>query len=112
MSGDLIPISDEQAKAVQAALKTLRGVGAFLEKALGSTPADLVGLLGGDWLRVRRAENTVRMLHRAEERLKARGIKDPEPASLTIALPIFRAAADESREQLQDLWARLLAAAM
>lgn len=35
----------------------------------------------------------------------------PEPASLSIGLPILKAAADESREELQDLWARLLAAA-
>jgi hypothetical protein len=37
---------------------------------------------------------------------------EAEPASLSIALPIIRAAADESRDELQDIWARLLAAAM
>jgi hypothetical protein len=109
---DLVPISDEQAKAIQEALRTLRGVGAFLEKALGGVPEDLVGLLGGDWLRVRRAENMVKMIERAKERLEARGVEEPEPANLTIALPILRAAADESREELRDIWARLLAAAM
>lgn len=35
-----------------------------------------------------------------------------ERVSLVIALPLFEAAADENREELQDLWARLLAAAM
>jgi hypothetical protein len=39
-------------------------------------------------------------------------ITDPEPPSLKLALPILAAAADESHEELQDLWARLLAAAM
>ena len=57
MSGDLIPISGEQAKLGQEILKTLRGLGSFIGQALGSTPEDLVGYLGGDWLRVRRAEN-------------------------------------------------------
>jgi Abortive infection alpha len=42
--------------------------------------------------------------------MEARG-KKPEHASLSIALPILIAAADESREELQDIWARLLAAA-
>jgi hypothetical protein len=42
--------------------------------------------------------------------LKKDGIK-PEAASLSIGLPILIAAADESREEIQDLWARLLAAA-
>jgi hypothetical protein len=52
------------------------------------------------------------MMNRAKERLEKWGVKDHEPASLTIALPILRGAADESREELQDLWARLLAATM
>jgi hypothetical protein len=71
-----------------------------------------VGYLGGDWLHIRRAENIAKMMQRARERLEAWAVKDAEPASLTIALPILRGAADESREQIQDLWARLLAAAM
>ena len=66
MSNQLIPISDEQAKAIQEGLKTLRGLGAFLEKVLGSTPEDLVGFLGGDWLRVRRAENIAGMMEKSQ----------------------------------------------
>jgi hypothetical protein len=108
----LIPISDEQAKLGQEALKLLRGLGSFFEKALGSVPEDLIGFLGGDWLRVRRAENMAKMMSCAKERLEARRVKDTKPASLTLALPILRGAADESREELRDLWARLLAAAM
>ena len=34
-----------------------------------------------------------------------------KPASLSLVLPIAVSAADESRDELQDLWARLLAAA-
>ncbi len=49
---------------------------------------------------------------RARERPEARGVKDPSPADLAVALPILHAAADESRDELQDLYARLLAAAM
>lgn len=37
--------------------------------------------------------------------------RESEPASLSVALPIIIAAADESRDELQDIWARLLAAA-
>jgi hypothetical protein len=53
-----------------------------------------------------------RMMRRAKERLEARGVKNPQAANLTIALPILHAAADESREELQALWAKLLANAM
>jgi hypothetical protein len=103
------PISDEQAK--QEALKILQGLGAFLRDTFGTVPQDLVGLLGGDWLKVRRAENLARILEKAKVRLRARHLETPEPASLSIALPILVAAADESRDELQEIWARLLAAA-
>jgi hypothetical protein len=39
-------------------------------------------------------------------------VADPEPPSLKYAIPIFQASADEENEELQDLWSRLLAAAM
>jgi len=108
----MIPISDEQAKLGQELLKTLRGVGSFIEKALGSTPEDLVAYFGGDRLRVRRAENLVRHFVEARRRLDDWGIKEPIPASLSVAFPILQGAADEDREVLVDLWARLLANAM
>jgi len=112
MSGSLIPVSDEQAKLLQELLKTLRGAGSFIEKALGSTPEDLVGYLGGDWLRVRRAENLVKYFLKTMQRLDDWGIKEPIHAPLSVALPILQGAADEDREELADLWARLLANAM
>jgi hypothetical protein len=110
-SDSLIPISDEQAKAIQEALKTLQGLGGFLKETFGTVPEDIVALLGGNWLKVRRAENLLKILQKSKERLKARGINTHEPASLSIALPLLVAAADESRDELQEIWARLLAAA-
>jgi hypothetical protein len=112
MSDSLIPISDEQAKLGQEALKALRGLGGFFEQALGSVPEDLIGYLGGDWLRVRRGENIARMLRQAKARLEATETTDIKPATLTVALPILQGAADEDRDELVDLWARLLANAM
>ena len=111
MSGSIIPISDEQAKLGQEILKTLRGLGSFIEKALGSTPEDLIAYFGGDRLRVRRAENLVRLLEEAR-RLADWNVDKPTPASLSVAIPILRNAADEDREELVDLWARLFANAM
>jgi hypothetical protein len=112
VSGSLIPISDEQAKLGQEVLKTLRELGSFFATALGSTPEDLVAYLGGDWLRVRRAENVVRLMREARQRLADRSVEEPIPASPSVALPILQGAADESRDELVDLWARLLANAM
>jgi hypothetical protein len=107
----IIPISDEQAKAIQEALKTLQGLGGYLKQTFGTVPEDIVGLLGGDWLRARRVENLVRTIEKMRERLKTRGVEPTEPPSLSLLLPILVAAAEKSRDELQDIWARLLAAA-
>jgi len=107
----LVPITDEQAKLGQKALEVLQGLGGFLKETLGTVPEDLVGILGGNLLKVRRAENLARIVQEARERLKARGIHKPEPPSISILLPIVVASAEESRDELVDIWARLLAAA-
>jgi abortive infection alpha-like protein len=107
---NLIPISDEQAKLGQEAPKTLHGLGCFLKETFGTMPQDIVGLLGGDYLKVRRAENLFRTVERAKKRFEDRGIKHPD-ASPSLAIPIMIAAADESRDELQEMWAALLAAA-
>lgn len=113
MSDSLIPITDEQAKLGQEIVRALHGLGSFVKTALGSTPEDLVGYyLGGDRLHIRRGENIVRMLYEARARLVDMGKRETQPAPLSLALPILQGAADEEREELIDLWARLLASAM
>jgi Abortive infection alpha len=92
------------------ALKTLQGVGGFMKDALGTVPQDVVGLLGGDYLKVRRAENLSRIIQKAKKRLEDNHVTEPD-APPSLAIPIMIAAADESRDELQDLWAELLAAA-
>jgi hypothetical protein len=52
------------------------------------------------------------MMFEAQARLATMGIEQTKPATLSIALPILEGAADEDREELVDLWARLLASAM
>jgi Abortive infection alpha len=52
------------------------------------------------------------MMYEAQARLATMEIKETKPATLSIALPILQGAADEDREELVDLWARLLASAM
>ena len=112
MGNELIPISDEQAKLLREALEVLRSVGGFVRGALGTVPEDLVGVLGGDWLKVRRVKNLAQMIEKARDRLERRQVTNSQEAELTLALPLYEAACNEGRDELQDLWARLLAAAM
>jgi hypothetical protein len=109
-SDNLIPISDEQAKLGQEALRTLQGLGGFLKDTFGTLPQDVVGLLGGDYLKVKRAENLFRTFEKAKKRLEHNHVEKPD-ASPSLAIPIMVAAADESRDELQEIWAALLATA-
>jgi hypothetical protein len=102
---------EASAKAAERAIAAFEGLGGWASKVLGTVPEDIVGILGGDWLRVRRSENLANMLWRAIARLDARK-QEPSNPALSLTIPIMVAAAEESRDELQDIWARLLAAAL
>ena len=72
-----------------------------------------LGLHGGDWLGQQRFLNADRLKREAEAILKQRDAGARiEDASLTVLLPIFKNATDESRDDLRELWAKLLASAV
>jgi hypothetical protein len=109
---NVIPISDEQAKLGQEVLKTGRELGSVLSDIFGDLPKDLVGLLAGDRVKAWRAKRIVDYWADVKKHMKDRGLLNPEPLSLKLAIPILESVADENREELRDLWARLTAAAM
>lgn len=111
-NGTLIPVSDEQAKLGQEIVHAARDAGGYIADTLGDLPKDLVNLLIGDRVKVWRAERLAKLWDNAKKRLHDAGVEEPVPPNLKLALPILMAAADENREELQDLWARLLAATM
>jgi Abortive infection alpha len=111
-STNLIPISDEQAKLGQEIVGAARDAGGYFTDLLGDLPKDLVSLLIGDRVKVRRVARLAKLWENARNRLQEDGIAEPVPPNLKLALPILIAAADENRDELQDLWARLLAATM
>ena len=103
-------ISNSLAEVVTDAAKKIVGPPA---ERIGGMLADLIDVGGGEYLRAIRLRNadkmqqeTLRIIHErhAEERM----IEPP----LSIAKPIMESAADENREELQLLWARLLANAI
>lgn len=63
-------------------------------------------------LKTRRLDSFARKWKAAKDRLIADGIVDLQPMSLSIGLPLIEASADESSDEIVDLWVRLLAAAM
>lgn len=104
--------AQEVAKATGKAIDAAHDVGRFLGRVFGAVPEDLVGILGGDWLHQKRQENIQIMAEMTEARLRARKVDCLRQVSPNVAISLLKHAADENREELLEVWARLMAAAM
>lgn len=102
----------EVAKTAGKAIDLARGVGGYLKETLDTVPHDLIGLAGGDWLHQQRRRNIAKMQARTERILEGVERERISEPSVSVVVPLLEAAADEGREELQDLWAGLLASAM
>lgn len=101
----------EGAKFGTKALDVTERMFGFLGRVLGE-PADHVSGIISDRLKFYRWERQLRLADKAEEILKSRGVSDAKAVPPKLALPILEAASLEDSDELQDLWARLLANAM
>jgi hypothetical protein len=114
----MVPVTDEQAKAIQKLSEfgttLVEGAGQlarFAGKVLGTIPEDIAGIIFGEPLRYVRAVIAAKLEKRVDELHHARHAA-VQGVSPSLAIPLMRAACDEGRPELQDLWARLIAAAM
>lgn len=111
---------EEESKAIQEvakfgskALDSGEKLGGFLSRVFGTLPADVIGVVGGDWLHHVRIRNAAQLTYRTEQILQERGIlEDTRPMSPSVAIPLLRAAQDETRTKLAEMWARMLANGM
>lgn len=92
MNQNIIPITDEQAKAIQEiaktlgiSLETIQKFGGFLYEIVGAPVKDLVDLKIRDPLKIKHFENLIKITEKAQESLKARNIQEPKPVSLVLA---------------------------
>ncbi|HXQ52211.1 MAG TPA: Abi-alpha family protein [Stellaceae bacterium] len=102
----------EIAKSGAKSIDPARDLCGFVARVLGTVPEDVVGIVAGDPMRQVRTRNCIRLAHRTGEILAGRGVKETVALSATIALPLLAAAQDEGREEMQEMWARMLANAM
>jgi hypothetical protein len=102
----------ETAKTVGKAIDATSGFGGWLKQTLGTIPEDLLGIAGGDWLHQQRQRNVLAMKAKTEEIRLRIGAGPPNAPSPSVVMPLLIGAADESRPELQDLWAALLASAL
>src|SRR5258708_7086372 len=111
-------ISGEEAKAVQSlsgfgttVVTEVSNLARFAGRILGTIPEDAVGLILGDPLHAVRTAIAAKYDEWLDRKLRSRNVS-PQPVSPSLAIPLIRAAYDESRPELQELWAQLIAAAM
>jgi len=113
---DSITAQAEATKAVAGttgkAIELAGKAGNFWAKVFGEVPQDLVGLLGGDYLRHARHRNLERLGRETDRILSSRGITSPKEVSASLAIPLLTAAEDENNDELRKLWTNLLANAM
>ena len=114
----IIPVTDAQAEAITAtaqagktAIEESGKLGRYVARFLGDVPSNMVEVFIGLHLRFVRvliADSYDRRISKILERRNAK----TEPMSPSVAIPLIQAAYDESRPELQELWAALIAAAM
>jgi Abortive infection alpha len=99
----------EIAKATGKSVDLIRSAGKFLDGIFGDTLRQ-VGGIPADWARYYRAVNSLRIADKVKAILDERQISGkPIPLSLQHALPLLDGASLESEDEIQNLWAALIA---
>jgi len=110
-------LSDEEAKAIAKvtvrAIDVITGAGtALVNGTVGNISEAVLGLAGGDWVQEARKRNRATMQAKTARLLDSIDRERLGAPSVNVVVPLLDAAANESREELQNLWAALLANAM
>ena len=99
----------EVAKTTRSAIEATRDAGSFMAKYLDGPLAQMSGLLE-DSLRYRRGVRLIRLEKRFQEELQVIGATvDVKRLPVNFALSALEEGSLEEDDELQDLWARLLA---
>ncbi|MGW9332764.1 Abi-alpha family protein [Bosea sp. NPDC055594] len=99
----------EIGKATSRGIDAAQTVGGFFGKYLAGPLEQTAGMLE-DRLRFTRWERQLRLRRRAQEFLEAQGQSGPtHKVALNFGVPLIEAASLEENDELQDVWAQLLA---
>lgn len=99
---------EETAKAASNAIDLFREGG----RAIGPAIGNVYGILIGDKVAAARERHLDKLARDTKKILRDRDIAEEQEVPENIAIPILEAAQSETRDELQQLWARLLANAM
>lgn len=107
MSDDVAPYSG----AIEETAKTTGKALDLVKDSVGPI-ADVYGLIIGDHIHAARHRRLDAITRKTKQILKSRDLSEASEVAEQIAIPLLEAAQGEPREEMQDLWARLLANAM
>jgi hypothetical protein len=100
--------TEEVAKTAGKAIDATRELGNFVSRYVSGPLEQATGIIE-DKLKYHRWERQVRLMERADQFLKERGLSYPtRPVSLKLAIPILQGASLEDNDDLQDRWVALL----
>jgi hypothetical protein len=108
----LAKATEATAKAAGQGLEIVHDTGGYLKSVFGDLIVNGVGWLIGDWVGQKRLRNFDALCRRTLEIQHERDVKAPIELSPNQAMDLLTGAQDESRPELAELWARLLANAM
>jgi hypothetical protein len=109
---EIAKATGELAKTSGKVVDASTSFGSWLSKTLGTIPEDLLGIAGGDWVHEQRKRNLISLQAKTAEIRERINAGPPQEPSVSVVLPLLRAASDEARPELQMLWAGLLTAAL
>lgn len=102
----------EVAKTTNTAIEATEKLGSFVSRIIGEPIDEVVGMLT-DRLKFMRWQRQIRLTERARELIREKDIQgELKTVSPKIALPIIENASLEENDELQDLWAYLIASAV
>ncbi len=99
------------AEAANISVDAVAKLGTFVDNTFGNAIKNGLGLIG-DKLAYYRLERAIDLQHKVEEKLKAKGVNAKKYVPVSFGLPIFEKATVEEDNNIQQLWANLLANSM
>ena len=98
--------------AFRPIVELLKAAAPYPGDALADAPNGLVGVIAGAVSKPLRVKRLAALWVKIQALLKAQSIEKAQAPNPKVALPALAAAADQTDEELGDLWARLLVVSM
>ena len=106
-------MTDDSTKATGTIVELASKAGGFFARVLNTVPEDFVGLIGGDWLRHKRAQNWIDLELRTRKIIQEKGFDGKwKTISPKFFIEWSESASLESDDSIKRIWSNLMAATL